>query len=471
MMQQRSNRPIQMPTRPVPMPAEKQITVTVQELPRIDPTFNLSARLQPGHLHGKNVRSVGRPSLENDVTPGEPLAFEFEIPATLPSADQWAFRGTFLDTAVRIAEMRYLTLSIPADMPPRLFNVELKRDDTPLAVTLINTTQPGTLSADGQWKTITVEIRPAMPEATRLPMNYISIAVDDPGQRSAEFRANARSGVIRIKDITLSERHPSLRDVPADGRVAPAPGEMQLLEGWSPRGPLADVAIKDTARDVWRIPGGQGLWGWNYVAVRDLSRFKFINVKMRNTSGAPNQIFFEFKNESEGLLGTPINGITKVRLTLPADDQWRVVQIPIPAGITKPMNVIAVSDPRGDLELSSIALSNAALAPGAAVEPARAPAAARVEPPAAQPAPTPVEQRTTPEPQLPPMPGQDAAKPIPLPEFQRLYPPIQELIKTNRTEALRQLGDLLRRVQAGVTEIPTGQEAQWQQFFKQVQAI
>jgi hypothetical protein len=105
-------------------------------------------------------------------------------------------------------------------------------------------------------------------------------------------------------------------------------------------------------------------WAWNYVPVRAL-RSRYINVKLRNLSGHPNRIYFEFKHERQGLFGTPMHGTRKLLVSLAADDGWRIYQIPVPRRIRRPLNVIAFSDLQGPVELGSIALSDDPLHPAA----------------------------------------------------------------------------------------------------------
>ena len=360
----RQGRPLHLPRHACPLPSGHLSAVRVAELPRVGPRVPLAALLQPGHLHGKNVRSVGRPVLDDDVRPGGALQFAFDIPASLPPGDQWAFRGTFLSQAVRIAEMRYLTIAVPADSPPCDFDIELKRDDTILAIVPVDTRLPGVLSADGRWKRLTMEMSPVLPESRFMPLNWVGVSIHDPAHRRGELAAHARSGELCVGELVVSEEPPASAEHAPRAPVPLAPGELQLLEGWSPRGPLSGAATHDRIRHVWRIPGGgTGSWGWNYVPVRRLRAGWYINLKLRNLSGLPNELWVELKHDDEGLIGAPLYGTRKVRVTLPSDDAWHLRQIRIPSGIERALNVIALSDMRGDLELSSAALARAPIAP------------------------------------------------------------------------------------------------------------
>jgi len=63
-------------------------------------------------------------------------------------------------------------------------------------------------------------------------------------------------------------------------------------------------------------------------------------------------------------------------VTIPGDSEWHVIQVKIPkddgGGITRTVNYLAISDPIGDFELSSITFSNEEITP-----PERARAAGR----------------------------------------------------------------------------------------------
>ncbi|MBI1884206.1 MAG: hypothetical protein HYS08_08395, partial [Chlamydiae bacterium] len=70
---------------------------------------------------------------------------------------------------------------------------------------------------------------------------------------------------------------------------------------------------------------------------------------------------------------------------------------------------------------------------------------------------------------LPAMPGEaPTAKSISLSEVQAAYREIQILNGTNPSEARLKLGQLVGRINAGVTGIPSGQEEKWNAFFQQL---
>ncbi|MDP8216668.1 MAG: hypothetical protein P9L98_05065 [Candidatus Kaelpia imicola] len=346
MMEMRENQTIYTPTKPYPLPAENQITVETKELPSSDSSVNLNDYLQPGHLHGKNVSSLGYSVLIDDVRSGGILEFEFSIPV---SGDQWAFRGTYLSKGINISEMNYLVVSIPADSKPHLFDIELKRDDTRLATARINTTQEGVISEDGLWKTIVVEINPDIVTKT-YSCNYIAVAIHNPANLPSNFRPYGREGVICLNNILITKEHPFLEQIDTSEIVPVVEGGNEIVQYWSPSHGNLDI-IEDNNRDVIRISNTYGAPGWRggYISPTDISGYGIMVIKVRNISGKPNSFYIELKNEQDNILGK------KRRINLPSDFEWHIISINIPWLISKPANYLAISDPECSFELSSIA--------------------------------------------------------------------------------------------------------------------
>ena len=350
MLAARDGRPIFFPTKPFPNPPEDPITVHFQKPPDAGNVFDVTAHLQPGHLHGKNVRSVGRKTLEQDVFPGKPLQFEFDIPAYYAYFDQWAFRGTYIDRAVRIADMRYVALTVPARSTPGMFELEIKSDDITLTTVIVNTTKPGRLSEDGLWKTLVERISP-IPESDVKPFNYVSVAIHDPRYLLGEFTRGGREGTITLKDITLYKKFPftDMKEPPVASQSLDNT-EFELIRYW--RLSHGDLSFKkNAARGTYLFTTGLG-WRGGYIPYTNLSKFRYLYVKARNISDKSCGCFYvELKHESDQLLGgkTPIH--------MPPDQKWRVYEIPIPAHIRYTFNYIAVSDPYADFELGSLLLT------------------------------------------------------------------------------------------------------------------
>ena len=195
--------------------------------------YDVIAHLQPGHLHGKNVRSIGQKTLEQDIFAGQPIQFEFDIPAYYAYFDQWAFRGTYVDKAVRIADLRYVTLTVPLLNPPGMFELEIKSDDITLATVIVNTKKQGRISADGNWKTLVEKITP-IPESDDKPFNYISVAIHDPRYLLGEFTRSGRNGTIVLKEITLHKKFP-FPDTPEtlfESQAKEDNTELELIRYW-----------------------------------------------------------------------------------------------------------------------------------------------------------------------------------------------------------------------------------------------
>jgi hypothetical protein len=352
MIAARDNRPIFFPSRPFPAPPDEPIEVHFQKPPDAGEVYDVIAHLQPGHLHGKNVRSVGQKTLENDLAPGRPFQFEFEIPAYYAYFDQWAFRGTYVDKAVRIADMRYVLLTLPLLSPPGTYELEIKSDDITLATVIVNTTKPGRISEDGKWKTFAERITP-IPESDDKPFNYISVAIHDPRYLLGEMSRGGREGTIRLKDITLYKKFP-FTDVPEPPYVNTPQddAELELIRYWRlSHGNLSFQ--KDMLRGTYRFSGGSG-WRGGYIPYTNLSKFRYIYIKVRNATDKSCQCFFiELKHESDQLLGE------KIPLFIPPDREWHIYEIPIPPHIRFSFNYIAVSDPYADFELGSLLLAPA----------------------------------------------------------------------------------------------------------------
>jgi len=352
MMATRDNRPIFFPSKPFPAPPEEVIQVNFQKPPDAGEIYDVIAHLQPGHLHGKNVRSVGQKTLEQDIQPGQPFQFEFEIPAYYAYFDQWAFRGTYVDKAVRIADMRYVMLTLPLLNPPGIYELEIKSDDITLATVVVNTAKPGRISQDGKWKTFVERITP-IPESDDKPFNYISVAIHDPRYLLGEMSRGGREGTIVLKEIALYKKFP-FTDVPEPPyKNNPQDDtELELIRYW--RLSHGDLPFqRDALRGTYRFSGGSG-WRGGYIPYTNLSKFRYIYIKVRNATDNACQCFhIELKHESDQLLGE------KIPLVIPPDREWHIYEIPIPPYIRYTFNYIAVSDPYADFELGSLLLAPA----------------------------------------------------------------------------------------------------------------
>jgi len=352
MLAARDNRPIFFPSKPFPTPPEDPISVNPQKPPDAGNVFDVIAHLQPGHLHGKNVRSVGQKTLEQDIFPGQPIQFEFDIPAYYAYFDQWAFRGTYIDKAVRIADMNFVSLTLPLVGTPSMFELEIKSDDITLATVVVNTTKPGRISEDGQWKTLEERISP-IPESDDKPFNYISVAIHDPRYLLGEFTRGGRHGTIILREITLHKKflfpdtpETLLEKQPQDDT------ELELIRYW--RLSHGDLPFKkDGQRGIYHFSNGLG-WRGGYIPYTNLSKFRYLYIKARNVSEKSCGCFYvELKHESDQLLGE------KIPIHMPADQKWRIYEIPIPPHVRYTFNYIAISDPFSDFELGSLLLTPA----------------------------------------------------------------------------------------------------------------
>jgi hypothetical protein len=132
-----------------------------------------------------------------------------------------------------------------------------------------------------------------------------------------------------------------------------AQSPVEVVQNWRPHPDHGDLAwTKDETRGVLSFRGGRG-WRGGYVDPElDLSKYKFANIGIRNLTGRPTSVSIELKHERIQLL----HG--KRLIALPADDSWHVVKIELPGDIRHPLNYLALSDPGGPFELSSVAFSN-----------------------------------------------------------------------------------------------------------------
>ena len=355
MLMERGNRPLLFPTQPFPVPPLKAMEVRSEKPQDPGEVFDVTAHLQPGHLHGKNVCSVGKKTLEQDVFPGQPLQFQFNIPIYYPYFDQWAFRGTYIDKTVGIAAMQYAAVTIPARSPPAMFELEFKSDDITLTTILIDTTHKGRISEDGKWKTLVERINP-VPESIIKPFNYISVAVHDPRYLLGAFLRGGREGTVCLKDISLSKKFP----FPGVSELAYVEKEnnneeFELIRYWRlNHGNLPFE--KDVQHGIYRFGGGSG-WRGGYIPYTNLSKFNFLYIKLRNVypKEACNCFYIELKHEWDQLL------TDKIPVHVPADQAWHVVEIPIPPHIRYAFNYLALSDPFADLEIGSLLLTPRAI--------------------------------------------------------------------------------------------------------------
>ncbi len=350
MQQARQNRPVYMPSKPFPGPPPADEAIQVREMPLTDPgeRFDITGHLQKGHLHGKNVWSVDQKTLEDDLGPGKILQFEFDIPPYYPYFDQWAFRGTYVDKAVRISDMKYLRVKIPVMSAPMLYEVELKSDDVVLATSVIDTSVAGS-SVENGWKTIIHPINP-IPESDEKPFNYISIAIHDPRYLAGDYALFGRKGTVQIKTLDLLQNLPPGETAVHKSSDAILKEAAEMIQYWRPS--HGDKPIKRPfASNSYQFPGGRG-WRGGYMPYTDMSQFRFLRVKMRNLSGNCNCMNIEIKHEDR------FQVCYKVPVRLLPDGEWVTLEIKIPEGPSEPLNYFAISDPSGEFEISSISLSN-----------------------------------------------------------------------------------------------------------------
>ena len=349
MLRERGNRPVFMPKRPMPLPPADPIRPKFTKPVSPGEAFDLSGHLQAGHLHGKNVTSAGDETLEDDLRPGEAMAFDYEIPPYFVYFDQWAFRGTYLDKTVRIADMNYLIIEIPAKAGPATYEIELKSDDITLATAVVKTTDRGVASQDGKAKTIVYPIHP-IPEADYKALNYISISMNDPRYLNGPLKPYARYGRVVIKSIKLAQKNPLVQANAAHPVLEETPpGEMPILKFW--RLSHGDMAYKENPwKGTLTFDGGAG-WRGGYVPYTDVRKYRYLYLKIRNKNSACNCLNLEMKHESNQLLGQ------KMALKLDSSAKWKTFEIKIPDSAKRSFNYMALSDSLGKFEVGSAFLS------------------------------------------------------------------------------------------------------------------
>ncbi len=349
MLHERHGKPLLFPTLPFPLPAPGYRAISSQKPVDAGDFFSITNHLQSGHLHGKNVRSVGCETLEQDICPGKPLAFEYDIPAYASYFDQWAFRGTYLDKAVRIAGMRYITIAVPAGSRANAFELELKSDDITLATIPVDTRHPGVLSQDGTMKIFVEQIDP-IPEADYKALNYIAAVIHDPRYLLNSTSNGGRSGTLHIEKIALSKNYPLKGHNPgAEPPESGAVEEFEAIRYWR----LSHGSIpfyKNPITNSYHLSGGSG-WRGGYMPYTNLNKFNYLYIKARNTGSERNHFHVELKHEDNQLLGD------KILIDFPLDSDWHIFQIPIPKNVTRAFNYLAISDPDKDFELAALLLT------------------------------------------------------------------------------------------------------------------
>lgn len=347
MVEERGKRPLFFPKQGIPLPPDESIRPESEKPLNPGDAFDLSGHLQAGHLHGKNVTSAGGESLEDDVRPGAAVAFDYEIPPYFVYFDQWAFRGTYLDQTVRIADMRYVIIDIPASARPSTYDIELKSDDITLATAEVRTTDRGVLSKDGKTKTVVYPIHP-IPESDYKALNYISISMNDPRYLSGPLKPYARHGRVVIESIKLARNYPFKTEAKIDEKGS-ATGEMSILKFW--RLSHGDMIYRE---NPWQgtlvFDGGLG-WRGGYVPYTDVRKYKYLYLKVRNKTGACNCFNLEMKHEANQLLGQ------KMTLKLDPSGRWQTFEIKIPDSAKRSFNYMALSDSIGQFEIASAFLT------------------------------------------------------------------------------------------------------------------
>lgn len=169
-------------------------------------TIDLSALLQPGHLHGKHVRSLGHETLEDDIRADQAVTFEYQIPAEAAAEDQWAFRGTYLNPAQGIAKMRYFSAWIPSAVSSCAYKIEFKRDDIQLGSAWIRPEAMRSAPVNG-WQRVIVPVQ-VNNLAWQMPMNYLAVALQDPQHAVAAQAELKREGLVLLKDMQLLSAMP-----------------------------------------------------------------------------------------------------------------------------------------------------------------------------------------------------------------------------------------------------------------------
>lgn len=348
MLVQRGGRPVFKSEHSLPLPPKESIQPEYAKPPSPGSEFDLSGHFQSGHLHGKNVTSVGEATLEDDVFSGGAIEFDYEIPPHFVYFDQWAFRGTYLDKAVRIADMNYLIVELPVSSRPAAYEIELKSDDITLASAVIQTTDSGVRSPDGKMKTVVYPIYP-IPESDYKALNYLSISMHDPRYLNGPLKRHARRGRVVIESIKLAREHPFRAESAKTAKSFNESSEMPILKFW--RLTHGDMPYHE---NVWRgslvFDGGPG-WRGGYVPYTDARKYRYLYLKVRGKTGACNCFSLEMKHELNQLLGE------KVSITLDASGAWQVFEIEIPYKNKHPFNYLAISDSIGKFEIGSAFLS------------------------------------------------------------------------------------------------------------------
>ncbi len=353
MMQVRDQRPIQMPKKAFPLPSPHQFHVEVQSIPQAGTEYSITDHLQQGHLHGKNVQSLGLPTLEDDLRPGQDFTFTYDVPSEMSYFDQWAFRGTYLDQTLGIVNMRYLSAAIPVNTPPLRFDLEIKSDDITLAHATIDTEKPGILSPDKKWKTYVEKIA-VIPEADYKPSNYFSVTMHDPGYLFGDYTKFARQGDIRLRNIRLLHDAPGQKATEVEEKQKPddSVGDVEVIQYWRTSHGTLDVA-KDEASSTYQFPGKRG-WKGGYLPYIALDKFRYLHIRARNLSRTCNCFYLELKNEDNEILGQ------KFPVKMSSNRKWYTFEVRLPDDLKTPLNYLAFSDPLGEFEVSSIAFSDLA---------------------------------------------------------------------------------------------------------------
>jgi len=175
-----------------------------------------------------------------------------------------------------------------------------------------------------------------------------------------KFKEHSRHSTVRIKDIKLFKNRPVVeKTFGAFEPVTPAPGDIEVVQYWKlSHGDL--ITHKDHNRKVIKFKGDAG-WKGGYIPYVNTQDYQFMNLKVRNLRPRTSGFYFELKREEDALFGD------KIWVTIPGDSEWHVIQVKIPKDdgqeITRTVNYLALSDPIGDFELSSITFSNEEIAP------------------------------------------------------------------------------------------------------------
>lgn len=350
MLEQRGSRPVFFSQQALPLPPKEIIEPQYEKPPTPEKDFDISQHMQAGHLHGKNVTSVGEESLEDDVRSGGSLEFDYEIPPQFIYFDQWAFRGTYIDEAVRIADMNYLVVEVPASAWPTTYEIELKSDDITLASALVRTTDRGFKNPNShrKMKTLVYPIHP-IPESDYKALNYISISMHDPRYLIGAQKKFGRHGRVVIESVKLARKHPFLNEKPQNDFWVEGAKEIPILKFW--RLTHGDMPFQ---ANPWKgslvFDGGLG-WRGGYVPYTDVRKYRYLYLKIRNKTDSCNCLNLEMKHELNQILGK------KVTLMLDPSGKWQYFEIEIPYKNKLSFNYLALSDSIGKFEIGSAFLS------------------------------------------------------------------------------------------------------------------